>query len=63
LKKDNKVKWKPVKLLTGLEPALFGDEWALEVETDIAGRQILFFDTYEEGELYINDFSGENNYE
>jgi len=54
LKKDNKVKW---------EPALFGDEWALEVETDIAGKQILFFDTYEEGELYINDFSGENNYE
>jgi len=56
------VQWKVVELLGMPEKALFGEEWIIEVIVENAGvrsQKKLFFDNYEEAELYVNDFKGE----
>jgi len=58
----DKINWKVIQILSAPEPALFGDEWRLDVLIDTGnggrGNKVLFFDYEEEAEIYVNDFNG-----
>lgn len=57
------IDYNVVKILSAPEHSIFGNEWVLrvEVEHNNGGKSIknIFFDNYEECELYVNDFNGE----